>query len=110
MHCLDITQYFLLKARYIMAEDDPAEALRSLFCDLQVPELLQTALFDTGIASIGDFAFAYVTIADLSSFSQQNPSLPDMHCKSTIQNIAQLRRVSAEELNVTRLLRSIQTA
>ena len=52
-----------------MAAEDPAEALRSLLHDLQVPEALQTARFDRGIASIGDFAFAYVSIADLTKFS-----------------------------------------
>ena len=56
-----------------MADEDPAEALRGLLSELQVPELLQTALFETGSASIGDFAFAYVNVADLSAFLQAQP-------------------------------------
>ena len=75
---LDLTEQshriFLFQAVVsAMADEDPAEALRGLLSELQVPELLQTALVETGIASIGDFAFAYVNIADLSAFLQAQP-------------------------------------
>ena len=53
---------------------DSNAGLQSLLGHVQVPEQLQQALLDTGIASISDFAYAYIDPQDLSNFVSKLPS------------------------------------
>ncbi|CAE7602349.1 unnamed protein product, partial [Symbiodinium pilosum] len=53
---------------------DSNKGLQSLQGHVQVPEQLQQALLDTGIASISDFAYAYIDAQDLSDFVSKLPS------------------------------------
>ena len=61
-----------------------------------MPQKLQTALSDAGIVSIADFAYSYISTADLSSFIQNQPTqlwtnlgvTDPEHCPAT----ARLRR------------------
>ena len=50
------------------------EGLQSLQGRVQVPEQLQQALLDTGVASISDFAYAYIDAQDLSGCVSKLPS------------------------------------
>ena len=52
---------------------DSSESLQFLLGHVQVPEQLQQVL-DTGIASISDFAYAYIDAQDLSDFVSKLPS------------------------------------
>ena len=73
-----------------------ADAFFSLLTEVGVPQELQTALSDAGIVSIADFAYSYISTADLSSFIQNQPTqlwttlgvTDPEHCPAT----ARLRR------------------
>ena len=75
---------------------DSSEGLTQLLSHVQVPETLQTALQQTGLSSISDFAYAYTSSEDLSTFiAKQSQSLWDdlqvtdpVHCPA----VARLRR------------------
>ena len=51
-----------------------ADAFFSLLTEVGVPQELQTALSDAGMVSIADFAYSYISTADLSSFIQNQPT------------------------------------
>ena len=73
-----------------------ADAFFSLLTEVGVPQELQTALSDAGMVSIADFAYSYISTADLSSFIQNQPTqlwttlgvTDPEHCPAT----ARLRR------------------
>ena len=57
---------------------DASEGLTLLLTHVQVPEPLQTALQQTGLLSISDFAYAYTSPEDLASFvARQSQDLWD---------------------------------
>ena len=51
-----------------------ADAFFSLLTEVGVPQELQTALSDAGMVSVADFAYSYISTADLSSFIQNQPT------------------------------------
>ena len=73
-----------------------ADAFFSLLTEVGVPQELQTALSDGGVVSIADFAYSYISTADLSSFIRNQPAqlwanlgvTDPEHCPAT----ARLRR------------------
>ena len=85
---------------------DSSEGLTQLLSHVQVPESLQAALQQTGLASISDFAYAYTSSEDLSTFiAKQSQALWDdlqvtdpEHCPA----VARLRRALDLSKTVTR--------
>ena len=80
---------------------DSSEGLTQLLSHAQAQETLQTALQQTGLSSISDFAYAYTSSEDLSTFiAKQSQSLWDdlqvtdpEHCPA----VARLRRAGLEQ-------------
>ena len=85
---------------------DSPEGLTQLLSHVQVPDSLQSALQQTGLASISDFAYAYTSSEDLSTFiAKQSQTLWDdlqvtdpEHCPA----VARLRRALDLSKTVTR--------
>ena len=85
---------------------DSSEGLTQLLSHVQVPEQLQTALQQTGLSSVSDFAYAYTSSEDLATFiAKQSQSLWDElqvmdpeHCPA----VARLRRALDMSKAITR--------
>ena len=79
-----------------MSDSGESEAFFNLLTELGVPSELQTALSDSSISSIADFAYSYISTADLTTFIQAQPQslwntlgvVDPEHCPAT----ARLRR------------------
>ena len=85
---------------------ESVEGLNALLSHVQVPELLQKALRDTGLGSISDFAYAYLDPTDLSDFvSKQSPDLWQQLQVVDPEHspaVARLRRALDMSQNITR--------
>ena len=79
-----------------MSDSGESEGFFNLLTELVVPSELQTALSDSSISSIADFAYSYKSTADLTTFIQSQPQslwntlgvVDPEHCPAT----ARLRR------------------
>ena len=59
----------------MLSDAGESDVFFSLLTEVGVSQELHTALSDASIVSVADFAYSYISAADLSSFIQNQPAL-----------------------------------